>query len=152
MNPFRRWVVWSLMLALPICSASSTLAALLGARHFHATTAAHVPAKTLPAVWVDFRRNSQVASTSMASHSHSWLARHHHGSADDSVMALDAAAGDSSAGSSGSGIDGSVVLVLALLSGIKPWQVDALADAWPVEDASPLKSCDLRRVERPPRT
>ena len=153
MSPFRRWVVWCLVFALPICSASSTLAAMLGARHFHAATAARAPDRLAPAVLVDFRRSSEVAPAPTAPHLHSWLARHHHGAADDSVMALDAATGDANAsGGGGSATDGAPVLVLAWLARIAPWPVDTLAGAWPVADASPLNSVDSPRAERPPRT
>lgn len=152
MTPFRRWVVWCLVFVLPICSASSTLAAMLGARHFHAATAAGAPATSGMPVLVDFRRNVEVATAPTTPHVHSWLARHHHGAADDSVVALDAATGDANAGSGGSASDGAVVLVLAWLARMAPWPVDALAGAWSVADASPLNSCDSRRAERPPRT
>ena len=104
-------------------------------------------------VLVDFRRSGEVAPAPMTPHVHSWLARHHHDAADDSVMALDDAAGDANASSSGgSASDGAVVLVLAWLARIAPWPVYALAGAWPVADASPLNGVDSRRAERPPRT
>lgn len=153
MTPFRRWVAWCLVFALPICSASSTLAAMLGARHFHAATTARAPATSGTAVLADFRRSGEVALAPTTPHVHSWLARHHHDAADDSVMALDAATGDANASSSGgSASDGAVVLVLAWLARIAPWPVYAMAGAWPVADASPLHSVDSQRAERPPRT
>lgn len=155
MNLARKLVVWGLMLALPICGASSTLAALLGSKHFHASVAvAAPPSRSLPAL-ADFRRSSLVTPTPASGHAHSWLSRHPHASVDDSVIALDKSAGsDMLPGTSGSGsaADGSAALVLAVFSGTTIWQLDASACAWHADAASPLTSCDLRRLERPPRT
>ena len=152
MSPVRRWVVWCLIFALPICGESSTIAAMLGARHFHAMKSAHALASPSHAVLVDFRRGDQVAQALSASHDHSWLRRHHHAAADDSVMALDAVTGDVNANNGAAGIDGAVVLVLAWFGRIAPWPAHTRAGAWPVADASPFNSCDSRRAERPPRT
>ena len=155
MNLARKLVVWGLMLALPICGASSTLAALLGSKHFHTSAAATAqPSRSLPAL-ADFRRSSLVTPTPASGHAHSWLARHPHASVDDSVIALDTSAGsDTLPGTHGSssGADGSAALVLAVFSGTDIWQLDASACAWQADAASPLTSCDLRRLERPPRT
>ena len=155
MNLARKLVAWCLMLALPICGASSTLAVLLGSNHFHAAVAAAAPpGRSLPAL-ADFRRGSSATPTSFSSHAHSWLARHQHAAVDDSVIALDTSAGsDTLPGthSFGSGADGAAALVLAVFSGTDLWQINATACAWRVDDASPLTSCDLRRLERPPRT
>ena len=144
-------MVWCLVFALPSCSASSTIAAMLGARHFHATTVVRAPAAPSHAALVDFRRGDQVAPAPTASHHHSWLTRHHHTAADDSVMALDAATGYVNANNGAAGIDGAVLLVLAWLGRIAPWSVDTRAGTWPLADAPPLTSCDARRAERPPR-
>ena len=153
MNLARKLVVWGLMLALPICGASSTLAVLLGSKHFHTSVAAAAPpSRSLPAL-ADFRRSSLATPTPTSDHAHSWLARHQHASVDDSVIALDTSAGsDTLPGTHGSGPDGSAALVLAVFSGTNIWQLDASACAWHADAASPLTSCDLRRLERPPRT
>lgn len=145
-------MVWCLVFALPICSASSTIAAMLGARHFHASTAARAPTTFGAAMLVDFRRSGEVATAPAALHAHSWLARHHHSVTDDSVMALDAATDDVNTNNGAAGIDGAGVLVLAWLGRVTPWPFGVLAGAWPVADASPLNSIDARPAERPPRS
>ena len=90
------FVVWCLLVAMPVFAVSSALVQLLGANHFHATVAtssSHADARAMQA-WDD---TTVVATTKPTpsvhghghAHAHAQLDRHHHDHDDASVVALD---------------------------------------------------------------
>lgn len=111
----RRFVVWCLLVAIPVFGFSGTLVELLGANHIHRVVAAVSVANADPMNgWVDMRRASAAATQpAVQPHSHSLFARHHHDRDDTSVIALDGAMQDQ-ASDDGGAPAGSLSHVLAL--------------------------------------
>ena len=159
----QRWVIAFLLVALPLCGGASAIAALMGARHFHAGTSpmqVNVGESTSQqtSVMPPARRFVFVhAVTAASDHQHDDLQRHHHDAANrSSVVSLDVSAVAEAARSE---LDASSAKTGASLSA---WcGLPALVGIGVCETASPprgegalwsLQTADSRALRRPPKT
>ena len=156
----RHFVVWCLLLALPIYGFSSTIVQLLGTAHSHGPVAASADPM---AGWADARRSPHMARTTVAdghslrhshshphSHSHERLERHHHDANDETVLSLDGTVTESGASDAGSSSAGSAALVFALAGELRIDPAVASELAWTTAPADPVPSQHGERLERPP--
>ncbi len=143
----RPWIVWLLLLALPVCGIASVAAGLLGTSHVHRTApVADVADVSLQ----DFRRQSDNVVGFAEPHRHSVWQRHHHASVDPTVVALE---GDAQESSSNEGASSWVSLfaICPVASGLC---VPALAEGprrWPGAGASAIATMAVIPLERPPK-
>lgn len=148
------WLVtWFMLVALALYSLSSGITGLLGPVHFHKQpTPANMARTALTdfgplAGWQDFRRVTHGGDSS--GHTHSALDRHHHGAHDDSAVTAGPGEGDASLSESAASSAPALVSIEAPTALVVP-PASAAAAAWPVQCACHIKSCDARRLERPP--
>lgn len=125
--PACRWVVWLLLVALPVYGLASTVVQRLGSRHSHAA-----PARPL---LEDFRRVAP-------GHRHAAFERHRHAHGDATVVALDDDA---------SSVDGSASLVFVVDPRATVAARPPGPNRWPAAPACWPADCDPRPAERPPR-
>lgn len=113
----RRFVVWCLLVAVPVFGVSGTLVEMLGANHAHraAATLLSQGGGDVMHGWVDMRRASVAAGAPRGhSHAHSLFARHHHDHDDASVIALDGGLLQGEASDDGGASNGSLSHIMAL--------------------------------------
>lgn len=148
MRKARHLVIWCLLFALPVYGFSSTIVQFLGANHTHRQVASLADPM---AGWVDSRRGSHSAKTTVSSaHSHSLFQRHHHDAGDQTVLALDAAVTDSAASDAASSPAASAALVLALASELRIDPAVSAALEWVIAPPDPVRTRHGERLERPP--
>lgn len=125
----RPFVVWCLLVAVPVFGLSSTLVELLGANHVHRQVAS--AESDAMSGWVDIRRASGVITVRhVHSHSHSAFARHHHDRDDETVVALDGDGVQGESSDDGGASGGAFSHVLALTDSSAFVAPSALRFAW----------------------
>lgn len=138
---------------------AGTLRRLLGVVHWHAPQAAQVLPGAHTGGWLQtvqaWRQQVQARSpwvaghTGVEDHHHDGMARHHHGPADDTVVALEPLHGsDASTSDAGSG---SLLHPLAPASGMRWHLPAAMAAHWARTALPGWRDASVRRPERPPR-
>ena len=90
-RPMRTLVLWLMLAALPVQGVATLLVGLLGASHQHSRVTRVEPT---PPGLQDVRRLAYEVRAAAPAHSHSLWLRHHHSTADDTVIALDDTAQD----------------------------------------------------------
>ena len=143
----KRWVLWCLLLALPLGGLSAATAQMLGAKHLHRGMAVVVVSSMDG--WQDFRRSPHLSDTPRPAHPHAGFQRHHHGIDDATVVALDAQVGESPA-DVGSGTACAIWLVFSPSGGLDVPQADLMRSSWRRPAVMAIQSCDAKRLERPP--
>jgi hypothetical protein len=160
---FRRWVIAMMIIALPLCGGASAVAALMGARHFHANA---VVAKAESAVAVsDVRTALQPArrplfvhaavGATAAEHAHHELQRHHHDVDTPNVVFVDVSTTAEAARAeldASSAKAGASLLPLVFLTQAS-WPDGAVAQPSPWVEASrwSLQTAEPRALRRPPK-
>ena len=141
-----QWVIWFLLVAIPLCGLSATLASMLGASHFHRDVAS---SEIGLEGWTDFRRSDHVSDGTPRRHTHNFFQRHHHDRNDATVVALDGDDGVTG-GDSEDGTDALSSLVYIPATDIcMPWVI-ASAVSWPCVRSVSFTSLNSARPERPP--
>ena len=92
-------ILWLMLLSLPVQGVASLLVGLFGASHQHPQVAQVEPRS--PELR-DFRRLAYGVQAATPAHGHSLWLRHHHSTADPTVVALDASAQDPAGDAAGS--------------------------------------------------
>lgn len=157
-----RWLVlYCLFVALPLHGLSATLAELLGPSHFHqADAAAAAPAGPTPATdslasWKDFRRIDAVGGLAARPHAHPHdhapLDRHPHAHGDASVVAVGAGGLDDGPADGVVPSGPAFVFVVDGAPATAPSSPPVTSAGWRLPQDARFSSCDLRRLERPPR-
>lgn len=165
-HPARWLLAWCLLIALPLCGLSWTLAQLLGPAHFHAieTVAAAVAADPMQG-WQDFRRVDHLGDPAFReraradahaqpdAHAHADPTRHHHRHDVETTSVVPIGADDHDANAGEGAAPAGVTLAFVLEAACLPHPAlhESLCAGWPADRAGPIQSCDTRRLERPPR-
>lgn len=145
-----RWFVCCLMvIALPVCGLSTLLSALLGPVHFHEATTAATTDEGSMTGWHDFRRLSHVADSMLHVHDHSDLGRHHHDRGDTGLVTVGAGDhGEDAAGAPATAA--TIVLAVGNQTSVQLLLRSTTAMDWSAPLTCRFRSCDLRRLDRPP--
>lgn len=142
LRPALRWVVWCLLIALPVLGLSSAAVGLLGVSHHHSEAQRSASAM---GAWQDFRRTAHAPPSQLAEHSHASLLRHHHAGGDASVVALDSDAADALQGEAAP-----VTLMFALGALDDTRHAPPVDVRWPGAVPGAIHPAHARRLERPP--
>lgn len=143
----RRLVAWCVLIAIPLYGLGSSIDALLGPVHIHVAAAVNDDPM---AGWQDFRRVDHVHEGAPSVHFHDAFGRHRHPVNDHSVVKLGASHQDDGGTSDGAPLSvltfGSAPAELHITGTCEP----SAAAGWQSHRLALFKSCDSRRLDRPP--
>ena len=149
-RPAHWLVVWCLLLAVPLYGLSSSITQMLGASHFHRAASAQVGELGAMHGWQDFRRMNHVADAVFAQHTHDALGRHHHAAGDAGVVEVGADSHGEPLGDAGVSAGAAFVFVAGEAVDVVATASSTCSAGWAEQGTGPIRSCDTRRLERPP--
>ena len=146
-EPLRRYVLFALLVAMPVYGLAGAISGFMGLSHRHQQI------KSVAAAldgWQDFRRVNIGGIAPPQPHSHSLWQRHHHERSDASVVALDGQAQDASSGESSS-FSAPAELMSAAWDAFEMFEPVGARTSWPCEPSKRVATVSVAPLERPPK-
>jgi hypothetical protein len=145
-EPWRRWVLLALLVALPVSGLAGALSSFLGFNHRHHQLESFASLDG----WQDFRRVNIGGNFPPRPHSHSLWQRHHHERSDASVVALDGQAQDVSSGEASSS-SAPAELMFAASDAFELFEPVGARACWPCKPSKRVATVSVAPPERPPK-
>ncbi len=146
-QPWRRWILVALLVAMSVYGLAGALTSFLGLSHRHQQIRSVAAALD---GWQDFRRVNIGGIAPPQPHSHSLWQRHHHERSDASVVALDGQSQDASSGEA-SPSSAPAELMSAAWDAFEMFEPVGAHTSWPCEPSKRVATVSVAPLERPPK-
>ena len=138
-----RMIVWIVLLTLTVQGLAALTTTLRGPAHYHSTSPTPAP---------QAGHSHASHHTERSHHAHDQVRRHYHLPGDGAIVVHDDRQHDDIAVESSNPKGESVsAAFVGLVSNSPQWHPPHLANVMDIGSAAKLRSCSLRRIERPPR-